>query len=79
MRAIPLTMLRPGMRGRVVAIHGGRGLAMRLYQMGFVLNTVIEVISNNRGPVIVRVRGATVALGRGIASRIMIMPMATYK
>ena len=52
---------------------------MRLYQMGFILNTVIEVISNNRGPVIVRVRGATVALGRGIASRIMIMPMATYK
>lgn len=77
MNAVPLTALRAGMVGRVVAIQGGRGLVMRLYQMGFTPSTVVRVISNNAGPVIVEVRNTTVALGRGMASKILVEPLQT--
>lgn len=77
MSAVPLTMLRPGMRGRVVTIHGGRGFVMRLYQMGFTPNAIVKVISNNAGPVIVEVRNTTIALGRGMASKILVEPLET--
>ncbi len=75
MSAIPLTMLRPGMRGRIIAIHGGRGFVMRLYQMGFTPNTIVRVISNNAGPIIVEIRNTTIALGRGMASKIIVEPL----
>ena len=75
MDAVPLTMLKPGMKGRIIAVQGGRGFVMRLYQMGFTPNTVIKVISGNAGPIIVEVRNTTIALGRGMASRIIVEPI----
>ncbi len=75
MNAIPLTMLKPGMKGKIVAIHGGKGFVMRLYQMGFTPNTIVKVVSSNAGPVIVEVRNTTIALGRGMASKIMVEPI----
>jgi len=48
------------------------GLARRLMEMGLVPGEEIEVVSNIRGPVIIRVRGVVLALGRGIARRILV-------
>jgi Fe2+ transport system protein FeoA len=48
-------------------------LGERLAALGFVPGTALWVESNNgRGPVIVRVRGARVAIGRGQAGRMLV-------
>ncbi len=62
--------------GRVVKVLGyeGRGgWVYRMYQMGLVPGSIIEVLVNNwRGPVIVRVMGVEVAVGRGLARRVRV-------
>ena len=63
-----------GARVRVIAVYGGPGLQRRLMEMGLVPGSIVEVVNNNRGPVIVRVRGVLIALGRGMASRIIVEP-----
>ena len=71
---IPLDRLPPGARGEIVDVAWrGHGFLHRLYQMGLTPGTVVEVVANyGRGPLIVRVRGVETAIGRGIASRILV-------
>ena len=68
----PLTALPPGGEGVVVKISGGRGLSRRLLEMGLTPGTLVKVLVNSRGPIIVLVRGVSIALGRGIASRVIV-------
>jgi len=70
-----LAGMPPGSRVRIVSLYGGRELQRRLMEMGLVPGSLAEVVSNNnRGPVIIRVRGVMIALGRGMASRIIVEP-----
>ncbi len=73
-RMVRLVFLPPGTRARVVSIDTGCRLRTRLMQMGITPGAVLEVVDNTRGPIIVRVRGVTIALGRGMASRILVEP-----
>ncbi len=74
-RATRLVLLPPGARARVVEVDSGCRLRTRLLQMGITPGAVVEVVDNTRGPVIVRVRGVTIALGRGMAARIIVEPL----
>ena len=74
-RVMRLIDVPSGSRARIVDVSGGLGLRGRLLQMGLVPGTPIEVIDTNRGPVIVRVRGVSMAIGRGIAHRIFVEPL----
>ncbi|MDK2373198.1 MAG: FeoA family protein [Candidatus Korarchaeota archaeon] len=69
---LPLIALRPGQRGRIVTMNVGRGKARRLMELGLLPGEVVEVISNSVGPVVLRVRGMTLALGRNVASRVWV-------
>lgn len=55
---------------RVDSICGCAGMRHRLYSLGLIPGTVISVVSNGHGPCTVCVRGATVALGRGMAGKV---------
>jgi ferrous iron transport protein A len=69
--AIPLSALSTGEQGAVVQLQGGRGLLSRMASLGFTPGATITVLQNfGRGPLIVRVREARVALGRGEAAKI---------
>jgi len=61
---------------RIVGIHGGHGIRRRLIVMGFHKGDTIELDSIGilRGPVLVRnlTSDTSVALGRGIAQRIIV-------
>jgi len=72
--ALPLYLLRDGDRAVVVAVHGGRGMQRRLADMGLAPGAEIEVCSeaSSAGPVIVRLLGSRIAIGRGMAPRIMV-------
>jgi ferrous iron transport protein A len=70
--SINLTMLQSGDRGRVHSIEAGRLATKRLYEMGFNTSAHITIIKNDSGPVIVSINGNKVALGRGLAHKILL-------
>ena len=69
-KAISLGRVSPGHQVTLRRIHGGGGLSARLVSMGLLPGTTLEVCRNLRfGPVMVRVRGQRLVLGRGMAER----------
>ena len=74
--AVPLETLPTGSRARIVYLQTPGRWSQRLIQMGFIPGEVVEVVLNRgAGPVVVKVMGATVSLGRGIARRIIVEPI----
>jgi ferrous iron transport protein A len=69
-----LTELARGEEGVIVAIQGGWGLQHRLRHLGLTEGRTIRKLSNLAlgGPVIVLVNRAQVAIGRGMARRILV-------
>jgi ferrous iron transport protein A len=69
----------PGSRVVVKSILAGWGATSRLAGLGIAPGVVVEVVSNDMiypwTPVIIRIRGVEVAIGRGIASRIIVEPV----
>ncbi len=61
---------------RIIDISGGEGVRRRLFSLGFHIGDRIALAGQSilRGPVLVRNLdlGVTVALGRGIAQKIMV-------
>jgi ferrous iron transport protein A len=71
---LPLTRMRAGQSGIVAYLQGGRGLTGRLSGLGIIPGKRITKISATlmRGPVTVEVDRARVAIGFGMASRIVV-------
>jgi ferrous iron transport protein A len=71
--AFPLATASENTTLRVVAIHGGAGLARRLAEMGLVVGSEITVCQRQGGGGLVVMRGETrFALGGGMAHRILV-------
>jgi Fe2+ transport system protein FeoA len=63
--------LRPGARGIVCNLLGGREFASRVVAMGLTIGAEITIIRNSgRGPIIIEVRDTRLALGRGEAIKV---------
>lgn len=70
---MPLAMASPGEVVRIADVRAGRGLTRRLADMGLLPGTVIRVINSQRpGPVVVEVKGTRLALGHGMAHKILV-------
>ena len=72
---IQLTELAIGQQARIVEIMGGHHMLARLARMGFHKGITLSMISTpiiRRGPVVVSVSGVQVAIGHGMAMRIMV-------
>jgi ferrous iron transport protein A len=61
-------------KATVTDIQGGQGIRQRLGQMGIHPGDTITMLRYGalRGPILVEVHGSQVALGRGIAFRIIV-------
>ncbi len=70
--SVRLTNLRAGEKGKVHAIAAGKYATKRLYEIGFNTSAHVTVIKNDAGPVIVSINGNKVALGRGLAHKVML-------
>ena len=56
-----------------VSANGGRGVIQRLTDMGLIPGERLMVLHNSGfGPVTVTIKGAKVALGHGLASKIIV-------
>jgi len=70
----PLLMLLVGRKGIVGKIVGGRSVCKRLNELGLVPGTEVEMVNKiANGPVMIRVKGSKLAIGRGLASKVYII------
>ncbi len=69
-----LDKMPAGKKGKVSSVDGGKGFRRRLEALGIMPGTEITKVSSQfmRGPAIVRVGMTQVAIGYGMAQRIMV-------
>jgi ferrous iron transport protein A len=74
MTTVDLTQLEEGQSGRVVLVSGGHGLIRRLESLGIRVGKNMTKVSAQfmRGPVTVRIDGFQVAVGFGMAKKILV-------
>jgi ferrous iron transport protein A len=70
----PLIDARPGTQFRVKKISGGSGIEHKLRQLGIKPGDYIEVLRRApfEGPLLIRVRNREIALGIGVAAKILV-------
>ena len=59
---------------RVTDIHGGQGIRRNLNQLGIHIGDIVSIVRSGafRGPLLLRVHGMQVALGRGVAHHVTV-------
>ena len=69
-----ITTLKPGQKGKLVFIRGGRNVVQRLCDLGLTNGTLVSLVREAplKGPIEICVRGCKVVIGRGIAEKIFI-------
>ena len=69
---MPLTMVKQG-KANVIKRVGGRDDTRRfLESLGFVAGSIVTVISETGGNIIVNVKDSRVAIGKDMANKIMV-------
>jgi ferrous iron transport protein A len=70
-----LTRIAAGEKATIVAVRAGWGMQRRLADMGMTPGTEIRMVNSGRpGPVVLDVRGSKLALGQGVAAKIIVRP-----
>lgn len=73
-----LSMTSPGEQVRLVSVQGGHELRKRLADLGLNIGEVLQIVQSDlNGPIILAVKDSRLALGRGMAHRIMVEPYQT--
>jgi ferrous iron transport protein A len=76
---LTLGAVPPGGQVVVESLEGGHDFCARVANLGFTTGTEIEMVQNyGHGPVLVSVRGALVALGRGEAERVRVCGLRVH-
>lgn len=71
---IRLSDLEPGQEATIVSIKSGQGMRRRLHSQGISEGRSIQKLSAMAlgGPVVIRLNRAQVAIGRGMANKIIV-------
>ena len=72
MEEIALVDLKPDDVGRIKEILGGQNVRKRLFELGLNRGTQVKMVKNDIGPVILTISGTKLALGRGLANKIIV-------
>ncbi|MBP2133305.1 Fe2+ transport system protein FeoA [Methanomicrobium sp. W14] len=67
-----LINLRKNEKGLVRGVEGGQGIKQQLSLRGLSEGVLVRMIDCSCGPVVLDINGSTLAIGRGIAGRIII-------
>lgn len=79
-RLMPLSLAQEGERAVVQEFIGGSGAQLRLATLGMRKGDEVEIITNSgEGQLVVAVNATRLALGRGIAQKIMVKPNGRIK
>lgn len=69
---MPLTMAKAGEENTIIKIGGKEEARRFLESLGFVAGSIVSVVSEMNGNVIVNVKGSRVAISREMANKIMV-------
>lgn len=70
---MPLGFIQAGADVIIEDYCCGRGMRQRLTELGLVPNAGIRVVNNDMlGPIIISIGGGRLAIGRGMAQRILV-------
>ena len=69
---LPLAMVGTGQVVKLVRVAAGRILARRLAELGLTPGVQLEVLQDQGGPLLLAVRDSRLALGRGMAHKIIV-------
>jgi len=69
---MPITMAKPGETVTIQRITGKDDVRQHLAELGFVENSVVTVVSEMAGNLILLVKGSRVAIDKSMANRMMI-------
>lgn len=72
MNNISLVLLKPEEVGTIEEISSCGSARRRLYELGLNKGTNVKMVKNDIGPVILNISGNKLALGRGLASKVII-------
>jgi ferrous iron transport protein A len=69
-----LDLITEDTKAKVIDIQGGARIRQRLSQMGIHPGDIVTILRYGalRGPLLIEVHGSQVALGRGIASKVIV-------
>lgn len=69
---MPLTMAKAGEENTIIKIGGKEEIRRFLESLGFVAGSIVSVVSEMNGNVIVNVKGSRVAISKEMANKIMV-------
>ena len=72
-------MAPAGQTLRLLEIRAGRRLTHRMAEMGLTPGVTLRVVQDNGGPLLVSVRGSRIAIGRGLAHKLLVEPAGQEK
>jgi len=72
---ITLDLLPVGAHARIEELHGGREMTRRLLSLGLRVGSEVEVVQHRGRGVVVASHGARVALGGGVAHKMLVQPV----
>jgi Fe2+ transport system protein FeoA len=75
--SMPLPLAAPGEPVRVTAFAQGRDMEKRLASMGVTLGCELRLLQHEGGNVVVAAGHVRLALGQGIAQKILVVPVQT--
>lgn len=69
---MPLSMVNIGEQNKIIKVGGNEETKRLLENLGFVPGSVVTVISQTGGNIIVNVKDSRIAIGRSMAAKIMV-------
>jgi ferrous iron transport protein A len=76
-KLISLDLLPVGKRARIERLTGGREMTRRLLSLGLRVGSQVEVVQHRGRGVVVASHGVRVALGGGVAGKMLMQPLDT--
>jgi len=70
-----LLSLKNGHSGRAASIEGGKLMVRRMLALGLRVGTVVNMLNHRGKSVVIQNEGTRVALGPGIAEKLLIEPL----
>ena len=69
---LPLTMVAPGESVRLIRIVAGHRLRRRLTELGLIPGVEFKIMQGEGGPLLLAIKDTRLALGRGMAHKIIV-------
>ena len=71
---IPLLFVKQGDRAKIAKLQCGREASSRFVEIGLAIGDEIEIVQDG-GPVILRKGNLRIMIGRGMAGKVMVIPL----